>query len=297
MTVSSTTGTALLRPEDVGELLIKPTQRASVAMQAATVVNTMSSTYRIPIVSTDPTTAWTNEGDEIALTDPSIQELKITPAKLAGLVAVTAELSMDSSPEASEAVGQGLARDLAKKVDRSFFGAALPAPAPAGLPSAVGVGEVTGGPANVDWAAEAISNAQVVGAELSNFVASPATALALANLKDEDGSNRPLLGTDPSAPTRRTVQGLPILVSEFVEDGIVWGIPQDRVTVVVRNDAEIETSRDALFTSHRLAVRAIMRVSWGFPHPEAVQKISLTGGVEGASTTTATATRTTTAKK
>lgn len=275
MTVNGTTGAPILRPEDVADLLIKPTQRASVAMQAATVVDTASRTYRIPIVNTDPATAWVNEGDEIALSDPALGELRIVPAKLAGITAITSELAGDSSPEAAQAVGNGLARDLAKKIDRSFFGATLSAPAPPGLPAVTGVGNVAGGYDNVDWAAAAISQAQVVGTELTSFAASPATALKLATIKSGTNFNTPLLGQDPTVPTRRTVQGLPILVSEFIADNIVWGIPAERAVIVVRQDATVETSRDALFTSDRLAVRAIMRVSWGFPHPEAIQKVTL----------------------
>lgn len=275
MTVNSSTGAALLRPEDVGPLLIQPTQDQSVAMQVATVVRTVSRTYRIPVVVTDPNAAWVNEGEEIALSDPSLAELKITPAKIAGISVISRELANDSSPAADDEIGRGLSRDLAKKIDLAFFGPALPAPAPSGLPALSGVGTVDGDYTDVDWAAAAISQAQVVGATLTSFVASPATALKLANIKSGTNFNTPLLGLDPTVPTRRTVQGVPILVSPYVADDVVWGIPSDRVTAVIREDAEIAQSTEALFTSDRVAIRAIMRVSWGFPHAAAVQKVTL----------------------
>ncbi len=49
----------------------------------------------------------------------------------------------------------------------------------------------------------------------------------------------------------------------------MWGIPADRVMVVMRDDVRLEVSRDAYFSSDRVAVKATMRVGFAFPHPAA----------------------------
>ena len=276
MTSGAGSGAAILRPEQVGDLLIQPVSTESVAVQASTLVQTESHSYRIPLVTADPTAAWVAEGAEIAVSDATLAELTVTPTKLAGLTIISRELANDTSPEAAETVGAGLARDLARKLDEAFFGA-MTAPAAAGLGSLASPNAVDAGTAwaNTDPFVEATSAAEQLGATLTSFVANPADALALAKLRDETGSNRPLLGVDPTQPTRRVVAGVPLLVSPHVTAGTVWGLPQARVVVVIREPAEIETDSSPFFTSDRVAVRAILRVGFGFPHEAAVVKITL----------------------
>src|SRR5512134_921363 len=127
-------GGLIVAPEQVGALVVQPVIAESVAAQVSTVVQTRAHSYRIPVVATDPTAAWVAEGDEITPSDADLDEVTVTPPKVAGLTIVSRELADDSSPEAAQAVGQGLARDIARKIDAAYFGT-VAAPAPAGLPS------------------------------------------------------------------------------------------------------------------------------------------------------------------
>ena len=95
-------------------------------------------------------------------------------------------------------------------------------------------------------------------------------------LKQATGSNLPLLGSDPTVATRRTILGAPLFVSPAVAASTAWGIPADRAMVVMRDDVRLEVSRDAYFSSDRVAVKATMRVGFAFPHPAAVVKVALT---------------------
>jgi hypothetical protein len=45
---------------------------------------------------------------------------------------------------------------------------------------------------------------------------------------------------------------------------------------VVRQDAQVESDRSVFFTSDRVAVRATLRVGFGFPSPAAIVKIATT---------------------
>lgn len=276
-TYTTTATVAGILPDAYGKLIVTAVQSASVASQVAATVPTNSTVFHVPILAADAAAAWVVEGAEINPTDATFAEAVVTPAKLAGLSIISRELAEDSSPAAAQLVGQSIARDLARKLDLAFFGN-LPTPAPAGLEAVPGVTAVTAGTAytTLDPFAEAISLAEQEGATLGGFVANPADALTLATLKEQTGSNKPLLGPDPSAPTRRTLLGVGLYSSPAVTPGTVWALPRDRVLIVLRTDAKVETSTDAYFSSDRVGVKATLRAGFAYPHPAAIVKIAVT---------------------
>jgi len=224
-----------ITPDDYGPLIVQPVQAGSVAYAVARNITTASTNFHVPYVEDDAGASWVAEGAEIDTDDAVLDEIIVTPPKVAGLTAITRELANDSSPAAAQIVGDGLARSIAARIDAAFFGD-LDAPAPSGLESVQGIGTVEAGTewADLDPFAAALAGGENVGASLTAFVANPADALLLAQLKDQDGSNRPLLGTDPTQPTRRLILGVPLYVSPAVAVGTVWGIPQDRTLIVTR---------------------------------------------------------------
>ena len=232
-------------------------------------------------MAADPSASFVAEGAEIPITDADIDELIVTPKKVAGLTVVSRELAEDSSPEASQVVGDGLARDIAKKVDLAFFGSTT-TDGPDGLHNLTGLTEIdaTGPLDNLDVFAEAIAESYNVGGTITSFVASPTVALALAQLKQFStaGSNIPLLQPDPTQPTQRLVQGVPLIISPAVDDFTIWGIPNAFSFVVLHEDVTLDLDRSAFFTSDRIGVRSTLRVAWGFPHPASVVKIVLADG-------------------
>ena len=66
-------------------------------MRASTVTTIASHQLRVPRVTADPQAAWTAEGAEIAVSDPTVDEVDIVAKKLAGLTIITNELAADSS--------------------------------------------------------------------------------------------------------------------------------------------------------------------------------------------------------
>lgn len=265
-----------LLPDDFGPLVVQPALAMSVFAQVATTVTTGSTHYRIPIVAADPTAAWVAEGAEISPSDNVLEELVVTPPKVAGLTIVSRELADDSNPSAQTVVGDGLARDIARRIDQAAF-AGLSAPAPAGLATLSGVSTYVNASAfaNLDWAAQAISKAEVVGATVTGFVTSPATALALATVKQATGSNQPVLGLDATSATSRSILGVPLFVSQYVAANTLWAIDKSRTWLVVRDDATVEADRSVFFTSDRVAVKATMRAGFAFTHPASVVKVTL----------------------
>ena len=275
-TYTTTSGATGILPDDFGALVVQPALLASVFAQVATTVQTGSHNYRIPIVSADPTAAWVAEGAEISPSDPTLQELVVTPPKVAGLTIISRELADDSNPAAAQVVGDGLARDIARRIDQAAF-AGLASPAPAGLSTLSGIQTYVNASAfaNLDFAAQAISKAETVGATVTAFVCSPAVALLLATIKTATGSNAPVLGTDATAATSRSILGVPLYVSQYVAANTLWAIDSSRAWLVVRDDATVEADSSVFFTSDRVAVKATMRAGFGFVHPASVIKVSI----------------------
>ncbi|MFK5164464.1 phage major capsid protein [Propionibacterium freudenreichii] len=269
-------------PEGFGQLVIQPVQAMSAAIQAigSTQANANSNSYRVPVVKTDPSAAWVAEGEEIPASEQDLDEDADRFHKLAGLTIVSSELANDSNPDAAEQVGLGLARDIARKLDGAFFGSrGASENQPRGLGDITGVNAIatdTTAWQSLDPFTSATYAAENVGAQLAAFVANPNDALTIAQLKDQTGSNRPLLGTDPTTATKRLIDGVPLLTSPAVAAGNVWGLPGlGQVLIVVREDVKLVRDESVFFTSDRVALRATMRVTTLFPHPAAIQRISL----------------------
>ena len=277
MTLLNSNSGGIVRPEDVGDLIVRPVSQASRAFLVSTVVQTESKDYRVPVVAQDPSAAWVLEGGEIPITDADVDEIIITPKKVAGLTVVSRELAEDSSPEATQVVGDGLARDIAKKIDAAYFGNTT-TNGPSGLHALAGVTVVdaTGPVVDLDAFATASAESEAVGGTITSFVASPTVALALSQLKTGSQLNTGLLQPDPTLPTRRLIHGVPLVVSPAVSDSAIWAIPQAFSFVVLRSDdVTLDISPQAFFTSDRIGVRSTLRVSWGFPHPASIVKIVL----------------------
>ena len=119
---TTNSGIDAISPDQVEQLIVLPVQSNSIAFQAATLVTTNATETRIPRVTDDPSAAWTAEGDEIGTSDPKIDDIAVLPKKLAGLVVVSNETVADTNPAADSIVGDGLTRDIARKVDAAFFG-------------------------------------------------------------------------------------------------------------------------------------------------------------------------------
>lgn len=277
MSLLSSGAGGILRPEEVGDLVVRPVERESVALQVSTVVKTKSPEFRIPIVTTDSTAAWTPEGDEITPTNPGVSELVVAPKKVAALTIISNELANDSSPEAAQIVGDSIARDIAKKLDAAYF-TSTTVNGPDGLES-VAYQLVNAGSTfdDLDPFAEGLSKAETVGSQVTAWVAHPTTLLGLQQLKTGSGYNTPLLGPDPTAPTGRSILGVPLFWSPYIDEGAVWGIPAARVFAVLRQDVELAVDPSAYFSKDSLGIRATMRVAFGFPHPQAIVRVAAGG--------------------
>lgn len=288
MTLLSSTGGAILTPDQVQDLVIVPLLTSSVAAQVSTVVQTASHSTRFPIIAADASTSWVAEGAEIPVSDPTIEELVITPPALKGLTVVSNELVQDSDPSALEVVGQGLVRDLRVKLDAAFFGGAGVGVAPDGIESLSGVQTTTTAfDGSLDAFAEGISLAETVGVDAvdvvtglpgMSLVGHPSDVLTVSTAKTATDSNAPLLGPDATSATQRSVLGVPLFSSPAVSAGSMWLVPRTKTFLVLRSDPEVIADSSAYFSSARTAVRAVLRTAPAFPHQAAIIRVLMEAG-------------------
>lgn len=274
----SPNSTAGILPDGYSSIIIQPLDAQNVAIKASTLIPTDKHRVHIPKLLTDPTASWVAEGAEIDVSGATVDDLVVTPTKTAGVVIITKEASEDTTPAAAELLGQRLAQAVSKNIDTAFFGTKGSDPVrPAGLEDLAGVTNVPAGTAwkDLDPFTDAQAAVEGLGLGISNFVANPADAKALAKLRVQAGSNLPLLGTDPTQPTRRQINGVPLLVSPAVTAGTIWGIPTERAYVVRRSDVELTKDASVYFTTDRIAIRATLRIGFAFPQPAAIAKIKL----------------------
>ncbi|ORA20040.1 phage major capsid protein [Mycobacterium arosiense] len=260
-------------PHDYGKLIDTVIAAKSVAFHVATVVQTGNESIRFPMITADPAVGWYAENTQISLTDPTTNELVITPKKTAGLTQISNEAYEDTNPAIAEQVGTSLARSIAKKIDAAFF-ANTTTNAPNGVLSLSGIQTVDPGATytNLDAFHEAKSHALTNGATLTHFVLAQDVALALSQAKVGTGYNTSLLDTN-GVVDGLTIAGVPVIVSVDVADGNVWGFDASQVYTVQRTGTTVVPDKSAAFAYDAVQIRATARVSWGFANPAGVVNI------------------------
>lgn len=259
-------------PEDYGKLIDLVVAAKSIAFQAATVVQTGSETIRFPKLTADPAVAWYAENSTIALSDPTTDELVITPKKVAGRTQISNEAAADTNPAVAEQTGKALARSIAKGVDHAFF-ANTTTNGPSGLLSLTGVNVVDTGTVtltSLDAFHEAKFAALADGAELTHFILAPDVALTLSKAKQGSSSNMGLLD---NVGDGISLAGVKVLVSTDVAAGNAWGVDASQIYAVQRTGTTITKSADAAFAEDAVQVRATARVGFGFANAAGVVRL------------------------
>lgn len=276
-----TTTANLYSLETVNQLVVEPLFATSVALSSGlTRVNTSATKYYIPVVS-GGSASWPVELAEIADSGVNANELEVVPKRCAALQVVSNQSADDAG--AAELLGRALVASLADQIDKGFFAGV--ANGPSGLPAVSGVTPITANPAlNLDWVPDAIAAIEAQGGKAGAIYCSPATWAALSKLKTQSsGSNQPVLSPQagPTQGTSRSLFGVPVFTSRQIADSGgtptpgAWVIDTSRVVVVVRDDPSVEADKSAKFTADGTAVRAVVRLEFGFPYPSTIAKVHL----------------------
>lgn len=272
MAVLNSNLAAAFTPEDYGKLIDLVIAAKSVAFQAGTVIQTANESIRFPKWTADPAVGWYAENSQISLTDPSTDELVITPKKVAGLTQISNEAAADSNPAVANQVGQALGRSVAKKIDAAFFGNTV-TNGPSGLLSLSGINVIDTGTVtltSLDPFHEAKAASLADGATITHFLLAPDVALTLSKAKQASGSNMGLLDNVGDGVT---LAGVKVLVSTDVAAGNAWGIDASQTLIIQRTGTTVTTSSENAFDYDAVRVRATSRVGFGFANPAGVVRL------------------------
>ena len=158
---------------------------------------------RVPAINLDDSTGFVPEGDDIPEADPDLSELVIATGKIAVLVRISREQL--AQPSVQDVVSAEVKRAVQKKVNWALLQQPAPVgPAvfpPAGLIShaIAAVDEIED---NLDPVVDVVASIEALGGACTNIIAAPVWA-SIAKLKDEDTSNRSLIGAAPNRLSAR----------------------------------------------------------------------------------------------
>jgi HK97 family phage major capsid protein len=260
-----------IKPDQYHDLILLGLQSESIAAASGVaVVNTTAATLHIPRVTADTTAVWANEGEDLIVPNPTLDEIASTPKKVGGVIKVSRELAQDSSPAATKLVGDSLTRSIAVALDKAFFtNAGAQVKAPVGLPGVTGFIPVSGSATSLDAFTEAQVKASGARGSLTAWYMNAATYLRFAGVRKATGSNEGLLETAFS------ISGLPVHITEDLANDVVYGLDTTQALLVIRDRAKVEVSDQAYFSTDEVAVKVTMRVDFAFPSAKAVAKLTI----------------------
>jgi len=219
---------------------------------------------RVPLVNLDGDVSFVPEGNDIPEADPDLSELVITTGKVAALVPVTREQL--AQPAVQELLTSQLKQSIQKKANYAILQQAAPvSPAvfpPAGLihhPHMADGGDIED---NLDAVIDAVASIEALGGSCTNILAAPDSWASVAKLKDEDTSNRSLIGAGVES-AQRTLLSIPVLVTQGMPAGKLLCLDKTK-TLSAYGDILFSRSEHVYFKSDSIALRATLRFGAGF---------------------------------
>lgn len=222
---------------------------------------------RVPYVKTDPTSGFTDEGDDITPSDADLDEITVTTNKIAVL-----------TKQSREAYAYGTSNDhLAASLERSVIVKANTAllsnaSGPTGLLNVSGI--VDGGTVtdNFDPISDAITGIECNGGTATSIVMDPKSWGVLCKLKTSSGTLQ--LGS-PAEQTERRLFGLPVYVTPQMPAGNILIVDATTLIAAV-SDISAETDSSFYFGSDSIAHRVTWRIGWNLVHPDRLAKVKVT---------------------
>lgn len=204
----------------------------------------------------------------------SADEMPVSPRKVAATQIVSNESAADAN--AAQMVGQALTNALSQTVDEAFFtGGGVNGPD--GLPGLTAMSTVVAAAdTTLDLYVDAIAAVEDAGGQAGAIYVSPATWALLSKIKSGTGSAQPVLSPQGnlSGATTRSLFGVPVYTSRFVEASTAWVLDPSRVVVVERTPASVAVDASVKFFEDATVLRATMRLEFAAPLNAIVCKIA-----------------------
>lgn len=248
----------------------------SLLVQATTrvgVIDGDSPQVRCPVVDLDDEAGFAPEGADLDEAEPEGSEVVISTGKVAVLVKVSNEQMNQEA--AQQVIRSAVERAVSRKVDWALLAQPAPTPPAYTPPAGLLIGATDGGAitTNLDPLIDAVATIESGNGIASHVIASPSAWAEVQKLKDEDTSNRSLIGAGTTAAAR-TLLGLPVIVTTAAEPGVLAVLARNQV-VSAYGPVMTAVSRDAFFGADSVGIRATLRFGATAVKPTAVVKLTV----------------------
>ena len=225
---------------------------------------------RVPFVADDGTVEIVPEADPVPDAAQQFDEVVVQTHKVGALGKYSYETLQQ--PEAARLVTESLTRSVTRKANAVFLGNAAD---PTGL---LNLGVTDGGliDANLDALVDAIAGIEAAGGTATNIVAAPDAWATVSKFKDEQTSNRSLIGAGTDSATR-VLLSVPVTVSPDMTAGELLVIDRNTVVAAV-SPVRVARSEDAYFANDVVGVRVTFRLGWNVMHADRVARLTTEPG-------------------
>ncbi|ALG84693.1 phage major capsid protein [Gordonia phthalatica] len=270
MTETTATNGALLK-EQVASLLVQPLEAASVVLAAGPKIFDSSEPLRIPRVTAGASVGWVGESELIPAGDVEFDEINLMPSTLKSiktLIRFSNELARQSVVGLDAVLRQRLVTDVANKLDDALLGGDGAANTVTGLINQTGVSTGVLDVTEPDSLLDALAVAASHEIAPTHWMISGADFYALSKIKDADG--RYLITPDLTAEGKRTLFGVPVIVTNKLATGKAMLVDMSNVAVVRDLQPSVTVLSERYADYDEQAIRVVTRYDLGLLHPEAV---------------------------
>lgn len=224
-------------------------------------------------IAEDPTPEWRGENALIPISSVAFTAIKLRARTFAVIVPISRELVADA-PNAAAEINRLLAVAAAQEIDRAALLGTGDGEEPLGILNYLGVTEnEVGGAVDYDDFLDSIAAIESVNGEANAAIYSPATKLALAKLKTQDGVNGylepPISFRELAKFVTNKMTDSTAIVGDFSK--LIVGV-RDRVEIVATEAANTTTGQG--FERNQILVRMIWRGDVAVTQPTHFEKLT-----------------------
>lgn len=234
MTETTATNGALISPQLVTELLVKPLEAKSVVLSAGPVLIDSSAPVRIPRITGGPTgSAWVAEGGAIPEGDIATDEITALPSTLKGvkrIVRVSEELVRASETAVNPLFSDRIVTVVANEIDTAFLTGTGTSNTVKGLTNITGANAGVLDVTDADSLLDGLALAYAAEVTPTHWFVSGADFISLRKLKDTSG--RYLLEADLTKDVTYRLFGLPVVVTNKLATGKAVLVDMGSVVIV-----------------------------------------------------------------
>lgn len=211
----------------------------------------------------------TAEGEAIAESDPTLDEVLVSTSKVTKLVRLSREQWVQEG--AANELSQSVQRAIINKADSIFLNQATE---PKGLLNITGI---EGGDAlatNLDPLIDLIAQLESAGSSPTAILVDPLAWASIRKLKTGTGSEMGILGAGAS-DAQRMLLDLPVDVSNMMPANTGMVVDSNAI-VSAAGPVQVASDQSVYFNSDSVALRATWRIGWNIVKPGRVGTFTVT---------------------